>query len=842
MAEQVGSIEVEIKADPSKLKSGLASASKSLEQFGKRATSVGRSLSLSVTAPLLLAGRQALRASNEFEMSMGKIQGLVGVAGDEVAKMGEQAKQMATETGQSAQAAGEALFFITSAGLRGADAMSVLEQSLKASTAGLGEAKTVADLATSALNAYGPANITASQATDVLTKSVREGKLETDQLAGAMGRVLPISSAMGVQFHEVGAAFAALSRTGTDANEAATQLRGILGGILNPTGLAEKQLAALGSSSAELRKQIKEEGLLSTLNTLKDLFGNNTEAAAQVFGNVRALSGIMDLLGANVDTTRQIFESLNDTVGATDDAFNVIAETGAFKFEKAQKQLNNSMLTLGDSLKEALIPLVENFTKTITGLTESFNSLDEDTKKTIVQAGLLVAALGPVLMIIGQISIGLAALSGPIGVVVVALAGLTSAFLLFKKASQGGNASLMSLKGSLLSVKTAQTKLKDAQQDLNDITKDSSKYTKEQIENKKFEAKAALEVAKATLQEQKAKRQLIIDQLKQEIANGAQTAGFAGPLQILDFAFKKDKFDEFGNGLRKLYEEEKELERQTFALAEQMYDLDKALEGIDSPEVVVDDEDNKAVTDLTSSYLELIDAFDEWNQRASTAGYTAPKGIPSKIAVDPGMDIDALADQEFEGFDIAEPIDGSAEALERFKKKMENTAALAQSAASSISQAFSAMGQSLFGDLQQSDNAFQRFVGNIGSGIVEIIGMLLANAVSNAILSGTQAGVATGPAAPFTTPMFIATAVGAVMSAFSSIPAFAQGGMVTGPTLAMVGDNASGKEAIIPFEKMGAFMNMMGGSNVNVNITGEFDGDALRLVLDKSNKELNSIR
>jgi len=37
-------------------------------------------------------------------------------------------------------------------------------------------------------------------------------------------------------------------------------------------------------------------------------------------------------------------------------------------------------------------------------------------------------------------------------------------------------------------------------------------------------------------------------------------------------------------------------------------------------------------------------------------------------------------------------------------------------------------------------------------------------------------------------------------------------------------------------------MNMVGGSNVNVNITGEFDGDALRLVLDKSSKDLNNLR
>ena len=44
------------------------------------------------------------------------------------------------------------------------------------------------------------------------------------------------------------------------------------------------------------------------------------------------------------------------------------------------------------------------------------------------------------------------------------------------------------------------------------------------------------------------------------------------------------------------------------------------------------------------------------------------------------------------------------------------------------------------------------------------------------------------------------------------VPSFAEGGMVTGPTLAMVGDNPSGKEMIIPWEKLGEF----GGGEVNV--------------------------
>jgi len=62
-------------------------------------------------------------------------------------------------------------------------------------------------------------------------------------------------------------------------------------------------------------------------------------------------------------------------------------------------------------------------------------------------------------------------------------------------------------------------------------------------------------------------------------------------------------------------------------------------------------------------------------------------------------------------------------------------------------------------------------------------------------------------------------------------PAFAQGGLVTGPMLAMVGDNPSGKEAIIPFERMGEFMKMMGGgqSAQQVVVTGRISGRDLIL-------------
>jgi hypothetical protein len=51
-----------------------------------------------------------------------------------------------------------------------------------------------------------------------------------------------------------------------------------------------------------------------------------------------------------------------------------------------------------------------------------------------------------------------------------------------------------------------------------------------------------------------------------------------------------------------------------------------------------------------------------------------------------------------------------------------------------------------------------------------------------------------------------------------NIPMLAQGGIVTGPTLAMIGEG-NGPEAVIPLDRMGEF-GMGGGSNVTINVNG----------------------
>ncbi len=336
---------------------GLRGAQKALSKFGGFAAGVAKAASVAL-AGVAVAG---VREAAQFETSFAKIQGLVGVTADEIGVLEEAAKRLGPQFGKSGIEAADALFFITSAGLRGAQATEVLEASLKGAAIGLGETKTIADLATSAMNAFGAENLSGTKAVDVLAEAVRLGKAEPAEFADALGMVLPIAAEMGISFDQVAGSVAAMSKTGSDARVATTQLRQVMATLLSPTEGAKDALADMGLSAQGLRDQIKEEGLLSTLATLKDRFGDNEEAASSVFGNIRALMGVLDLMGKNAEDNANIMRLMADDVGVLDEALAITSETSEFKFNKAMAGAKAILLEIGVALLERLQPYLDTF-------------------------------------------------------------------------------------------------------------------------------------------------------------------------------------------------------------------------------------------------------------------------------------------------------------------------------------------------------------------------------------------------------------------------------------------------------------------------------------------------
>lgn len=344
-------------------------------------------------------GGIAVKMAVDFETSMQKIVGLVGVSQDQVDAWAEQLKRLAPEVAKSPNELARALFFVASAGFEGEKAMEILRASAEAASAGLGETEVVANALTGALTAYKKSGLDAATATGILVAAVREGKLEAAALAPVFGRVLSTASAMGVGFDEVSATLAALSRVNVSAEEGATALRAVLLSLAKPTTDANKALAEIGTTAAKLRDSLGKRGLLRTLIELRARFQGNEQAIIRVFGNVRAFNAVVSILGDNLEDNIRIFNSLARASGRDlVDAFTVASDTARFKLNAALAMIKVTMIDLGKAATPIVVKLAQLFsrlTKAVTaggllrfierGVAVLVDSLDKLVKRTDLQ-------------------------------------------------------------------------------------------------------------------------------------------------------------------------------------------------------------------------------------------------------------------------------------------------------------------------------------------------------------------------------------------------------------------------------------------------------------------------
>jgi TP901 family phage tail tape measure protein len=361
----------------------------------------------------------------QFEKELTKINTLVGVSQDLVGEWGEQLLELGPALGQTPRELAEALFFITSAGIRDATtSMEVLEVASKAAAIGMGEVKDVANAVTSVMQAYAESGVTAAEATDVLTATVREGKLQAEELAPSIGRVIPIAAEMGVSFQEVGAFIATFTRLGVPAAVAVTSLRSALTAILKPTSAARESLADYGLTMDNVRHTIEEEGLSAALLQLSVIMNDDNEAFGKVIGSARGLTGVLAVTGGLSEDYAKILDNLNNSAGLVAEGFETVSKTTAFMAEQAKSSLQVVAISFG----QILLPGINAVLEVVTGLSASFAKLAEANPAIVKTVGALasfVTILGPVLIISGLLVSSLGTLIAAFG----ALATVITSFL-----------------------------------------------------------------------------------------------------------------------------------------------------------------------------------------------------------------------------------------------------------------------------------------------------------------------------------------------------------------------------------------------------------------------------
>ena len=407
---KLNKIDIETKSATAKLDqfaTNMATISQRIRTFGYLA-------SAAITAPIVLAGKAAFNLAKEYEYSMQKIVGLTGVAQSVVGEWNKQLLQLSTTLGKSPQELADALYFISSSGIKGAEAMKVLELSAKAATAGLGDTKSVADLLTSALNAYSGTGLTAQVTTDTLVAAVREGKAEASGFASAMGQIVPIASQMGVSFDQVAGGMAAITLTGSTAASAATYLKGVFNSLMKESQQGSDALKSMGTSYEELRKILANQGLVALMQKLRDLQMANPNGDAwisDVLPNIRALSGFLSIAGKNFEYNKDMMDRVTNSAGSLNTAYLAVSETIKVRFDRSIASAQVSLISLGQSVGQAFLPILDSLVKKLDSVTKWFNGLTEAQQRHKLVAVALIAALGPLSLLLSVIGYTLSGLT-----------------------------------------------------------------------------------------------------------------------------------------------------------------------------------------------------------------------------------------------------------------------------------------------------------------------------------------------------------------------------------------------------------------------------------------------
>lgn len=465
--EFLGRAVLELTTDPTKLQQGLAAArsqalssiggiQKALTTAGARMSETGSRMVVGITAPVIALAGAVTKVGTDFEQTMSQIVGLTDVTRDEIGGIRDEILAMGPELGKTPQELGEAFYFVASAGFNAKEAMEVLRTAATASAAGLGRTGDVAKVLGLTINAYGKENITAARAADILVAAVKDGTAEADAFAGVLGRVVPTAATLGVTFDQVAGSLAAMTLTGLSADEAATSLNQVLVSLLNPAAEAEQALEGMGTSSAELRKELRERGLLATLRDLEERFAGNDEAAGAVFGNVRALRGVLALLTLD---SEQLNDVMADTAAAQGDLAEGYKDTEgpARDFARAQAEVHALLISLAQDVLPVVLTGVRGFIEHVRDAVTWFKNLPGPVRETIIQVALLAAAVGPLLIVFGSLVSTLGAMVGAFKL--VALTWIPNLIAVFARLAAGtvflatNGALVLGLKAALLGVK-----------------------------------------------------------------------------------------------------------------------------------------------------------------------------------------------------------------------------------------------------------------------------------------------------------------------------------------------------------------------------------------------------
>lgn len=384
-----------------------------IQKFGGMVSKAGSTLTKAITLPVAAGFTVATKAASDFTTQIGEIgplltngQAITAEYKQQLEQMGESSKQWAKDYGVSTTEINQGLAEVVRKGYDANQTMGVMPAILDATKASGDAFNDVMNVSTEVISQfnlkgkdYETTVQNATRVTDSLTYVANATSAGFTDLGLAMSYVGPVANSLNMSVEETAAAIGLLSDAGIGGEKAGTALRGALTRLLKPSDQNIAGFEQLGISVDAFK-----EGTL-TLPDILDKIKTNTQgwtdaqrtsAIALAFGT-ESQSAMNVLVNQGGDALRNLTSETESASGATKKIAESMKDLPANKVARFKESLNVLAITFG----EKLLPLVTPWIEKATDMVNSFSELDDATQNNIVKWGLMAAAAGPALKLLG---------------------------------------------------------------------------------------------------------------------------------------------------------------------------------------------------------------------------------------------------------------------------------------------------------------------------------------------------------------------------------------------------------------------------------------------------------
>ena len=356
-----------------------------IEEAGEKVSNVGKKMSVGVTAPIVAAGAAGLAAFSEVDEALDTIITKTGATGDVADSLATSFENVGSNTHLELQTVGEAIGEVnTQFGFMDKKLEDSTNYILQFAEINGTDVSQSAIYARQAIEAYDLSYDDLNKVFDVTTKTSQNTGQAVDSLFDSAIKGAPQIKQLGLSFGEGVTLMGQFEQAGVDGNAA-------LSSLSKATVAYAKDGKSLSEGLGELQDKIK--------NASSETDAIN--AAAEVFGT-KGGPRMADAIRRGTLNLEDLAKIADESQGSVGETFEATLDP----IDKSNQAMNNAKLALadvGESVQISLLPFFEIAIDALKSFKGWWDSLDQGTKNWIITIAGIIAAVGPVLVVLGTL-------------------------------------------------------------------------------------------------------------------------------------------------------------------------------------------------------------------------------------------------------------------------------------------------------------------------------------------------------------------------------------------------------------------------------------------------------